>query len=495
MMQAHFLKKPIRTITAAAMASLMLSTSAFALEGKALIDHYIAEIAKDGPTITFSSAEELSSDSVVLNDVSISDGSKPPFNIKSIRFERLKLDTADRITIGSMEVTALTGVKGDSGTIGIGSIVLRDADIPADPEKAVMSKNIANSRVIFSSFTIKELAVKDNEADVSIASAGLIDANIPFQWDFDLSASNSTPPMTLGGVEISGLSAKTPAGDFTMDSFALSKIRVPTSMPSNIFEWAKLYSSLTVANVNFTMGGKKVASVELLDAKLEGDEASGKFTSTSAINGIFVDLAAIPDPQFNAVRQQLGYETLNGEMSGTGSWNANTGRAEVSDMNFSFKDVGALSMAYAITGYTAELAQKIQEIQMKAAGSGNPQAMMMQIMPMMSEIKLESFSFKFNDDSLTGRVLKFQAEQMGQTAESLAGAAPMFVQMGMQGLNMPGFSEMVAKAVGTFLSNPGNLSVSIAPSAPVPLSEIVGAGMAAPQTIPKLLNVQVTANQ
>ena len=84
---------------------------------------------------------------------------------------------------------------------------------------------------------------------------------------------------------------------------------------------------------------------------------------------------------------------------------------------------------------------------------------------------------------------------MGQSPEALAGAAPMFVQMGMQGLNMPGFSEMVSKAVGAFLSNPGNLSVKIAPPAPVAISEIVGAGMAAPQTIPELLNVQVTANQ
>ena len=130
-----------------------------------------------------------------------------------------------------------------------------------------------------------------------------------------------------------------------------------------------------------------------MDAKLDADEASGKFTSTSVINGIFVDLAAIPDPQFNAVRQQLGYDTLNGSMDGIGSWNANTGRAEISDMNLKFKNVGSLAMAYAITGYTAELAQKIQEIQMKAAGSGNPQAAMMQIMPIMSEIKLESFSF------------------------------------------------------------------------------------------------------
>ena len=495
MMHAQFLKKPMRTITAAAMASLMLSTSAFALEGKAVLDFYIAKAAENGVKIEFSSAEETANDSVVLNDVSFSDGSRPAVNIKSMRFDQLNMGDDNRITIGSMEITGVAGPTSNGGTVGIGSIVLKDADIPADPEKAVMSDNIAKSRVIFSNFTIKDLAVKDKQANVSIASAGLIDANIPFQWDYDPAASNSTPPMTLGGVEISGTSAKTPAGDFTMENFVLGKMRVPTSMPRDVFEWIKLYSNINIANMGFTMGGKKVAAVETMDLKNEGDEASGKFTSTSVINGIFVDLAAIPDPQFNAVRQQLGYDTLNGSMDGIGSWNANTGRAEISDMNLKFKNVGSLAMAYAITGYTAELAQKIQEIQMKAAGSGNPQAAMMQIMPIMSEIKLESFSFKFADDSLTGRVLKFQAAQMGQSPEALAGAAPMFVQMGMQGLNMPGFSEMVSKAVGAFLSNPGNLSVKIAPPAPVAISEIVGAGMAAPQTIPELLNVQVTANQ
>ena len=55
------------------------------------------------------------------------------------------------------------------------------------------------------------------------------------------------------------------------------------------------------------------------------------------------------------------------------------------------------------------------------------------------------------------------------------------------------FTEMVRSAVSEFLENPGEITLSLKPQAPVPLAQIVGS-LAAPQTLPNLLNIQVKAN-
>lgn len=55
------------------------------------------------------------------------------------------------------------------------------------------------------------------------------------------------------------------------------------------------------------------------------------------------------------------------------------------------------------------------------------------------------------------------------------------------------FTDMVRTAVSDFLENPGQITLTMTPDSPVPLAQILGS-MAAPQTLPDLLNIQVTAN-
>ncbi len=55
------------------------------------------------------------------------------------------------------------------------------------------------------------------------------------------------------------------------------------------------------------------------------------------------------------------------------------------------------------------------------------------------------------------------------------------------------FQAQVTAAVKNFLENPKSLRIAIAPPAPVPATQILGAAMGAPQTLPQVLNLSVTS--
>ena len=72
---------------------------------------------------------------------------------------------------------------------------------------------------------------------------------------------------------------------------------------------------------------------------------------------------------------------------------------------------------------------------------------------------------------------------------------PMMAVGMTQALQNPAFSEMVAAALGAFFANPGTLRIEAKPAEPVPFTDLVGAGLAHPQSLITILDVKVRANQ
>ena len=53
----------------------------------------------------------------------------------------------------------------------------------------------------------------------------------------------------------------------------------------------------------------------------------------------------------------------------------------------------------------------------------------------------------------------------------------------------------VSAAVSAYLDNPGSLKIVAAPPSPVPVAQIMGAAMSAPQSVIGVLGINVTANE
>ncbi|MEO1399381.1 MAG: hypothetical protein AAFU56_11030, partial [Pseudomonadota bacterium] len=117
----------------------------------------------------------------------------------------------------------------------------------------------------------------------------------------------------------------------------------------------------------------------------------------------------------------------------------------------------------------------------------------MAMMGEMANLALAAGQISFTDNSITDKVLAFMAPQMGTTPDGLKAQAKGLLPIGLAQLGDPELTQMVTAAVGKFLDNPGKLIVDLAPGSAVSFGEVMGAGMAAPQTLPKVLGVSVSA--
>ncbi|MEP2705683.1 MAG: hypothetical protein ABJQ71_04320 [Roseibium sp.] len=98
----------------------------------------------------------------------------------------------------------------------------------------------------------------------------------------------------------------------------------------------------------------------------------------------------------------------------------------------------------------------------------------------------------FIDDGLTDKGLAHMAEDQDIPESVFREVLVAQAVEATAQIRNAAFTEMVRNAVSDFLNKPGKISFAMKPANPVPLAQILGS-LAAPQSLPDLLNVNVTA--
>ncbi|NDV86950.1 hypothetical protein GTW51_09565 [Aurantimonas aggregata] len=265
----------------------------------------------------------------------------------------------------------------------------------------------------------------------------------------------------------------------------------PIAMTSADF----FFDRAAVESVNVEKDGRKVFS--LSGAEMENEIADDGTLTSEFDSGTFdADFtAANDDAESAATMRDLGYATLGGNIAGTATWNPTTGLLELDPFDIDLTDAGSLSFTYAISGYTPAFIESLKQIQQQMeANPDNQSAAGMAMMGLVSQLFLNSADLVFVDDSLTDKLLDYYAEKNGETREQLIGRLTGMLPGMLSYLQNPTFQEEVIAAVTTFLNDPQSLSIAIAPNAPVPATQLIGAAMGAPQTLPGVLALSVSAN-
>ncbi|TIU39466.1 MAG: hypothetical protein E5W28_04735, partial [Mesorhizobium sp.] len=252
------------------------------------------------------------------------------------------------------------------------------------------------------------------------------------------------------------------------------------------------YKSAELSNMTVKVGDKTAFAMDGLAVQIT-PPADGKAMDFTANTEKFTaDLSLIDDPKSKEAIEALGYQNISGNIAMAGTWQPSDGKMELSKYDISVENAGTLG------GYTVDFIKSMQAMQKQLAsqpeGADNS-AQGMAMLGLMQQLSFNGASVRFEDDSLTGKVLDYVGKQQGMSAKDVANQAKAIVPFGMAQLNNPELTAEVSSAVNTFLDDPKSLEISAEPPSSVPFALIMAGAMSNPLDLPKTLGVKVKANQ
>jgi len=250
--------------------------------------------------------------------------------------------------------------------------------------------------------------------------------------------------------------------------------------------------NVEVGGLTVGKGSTPAFQLEGISVAMSPYEPGGTMDYDIKVKDFTVDFTQVDDPKAKATMSELGYTTLTGRVNATGQWNAGNGDASMSQ-SIVLDDAAALNIDFAVGGYTPELIAAMQEMN-KQMQEQSDQAKGLAMMGLMQQLQIGNITVELVDDSATGKILDFVAKQQGSTREGIVAMAKGTLPFALAQLQNPDFAASVTAAVGAYLDNPGSLKIAAMPASPVPVAQIMGAAMAAPQSVIGVLNLKVTAN-
>jgi hypothetical protein len=288
---------------------------------------------------------------------------------------------------------------------------------------------------------------------------------------------------TADEIALDKVLVSSPDTKISIEKIALSRYvgRAPARILDKTTEGERFEKIVASGIVVTSPDGKQVpvASVAM-DAR---DWVAGAPRQSAVeIKGIIVPL----DPKDPDLKDfiALGYKQISLDFAGAGSWDEKSGRLLVDRFDLGGADVGTLKIGFALGGITPQFVQAVEA----AKGDDAKQ------MELLQAVTVESATLRWIDASLATRLIAQQASEQGVDAKAYAKQLKLMLPMVLSMVGDKDFEKKVAGAAGAFLDAPKSLTVTAKPAKPLPVSQIVGAAMMAPQSLPKVLGADVRAN-
>jgi len=293
---------------------------------------------------------------------------------------------------------------------------------------------------------------------------------------------------------------------FDLSAIVVKGWRISAQDSSDPLAALSLYDSAELASASFKMADKTVFSITGVSSAITRPADGEPFAFTGNVASFSGDLSGISDPQTKAIVDAFGYQTINGSAKASGTWNLADGRMNITQNDFTVENAGKLGFKFDVSGYTLDFIKSMQETQKKLAaqpaGEAASSAANMEMLNLMQQLSLNGAAIRFDDDSLTGKILDFVAQQQGQKREDVVNLAKAGLPFMLMQMNMPDLAAAISPAINAYLDNPKSIEIKAAPPAPVPFTLLGGAAMANPndpsataKAMWSMLGVTVTANQ
>ncbi|MBE7185174.1 MAG: hypothetical protein INR68_12325 [Methylobacterium mesophilicum] len=284
---------------------------------------------------------------------------------------------------------------------------------------------------------------------------------------------------------------------FDMNGVSITGLDIPAAGETDPLKNLMLYDAADVGKIAFTANGTEMFSLANLNVKLDR-ATQGAFGFVGRAEKFAANLGAIPDPRTKQVVDALGYQNIDGFLEMAGSWKTDTGALKLSQYDLTVNNVGKLGLTFDMDGYTPAFIQSVQDLQKKMAaqpaGADNS-AQGLAMLGLMQQLKYAGMSIRFDDQSLTQKVIDYVAKQQNVKPADIVNQAKAIVPFALAQLQMPDLAKQVSDAVNAYLDDPKSLEIVSRPSAPVPVAQLAGSATGNPVDMLKQLGLSVSANQ
>jgi hypothetical protein len=250
-----------------------------------------------------------------------------------------------------------------------------------------------------------------------------------------------------------------------------------------------LVKKMTSGKITVTAMGQTVSS-DGFEGGWDGDSETGAGSFSGKIKNIVIPASLLDMSGAGPMLKQLGYDDLSLDVGADGKMDVGDGK-----VNYNFtayyigRGVGNLKLTFAADGIPMSLFAEMQS----AESSGQPPDFA-KLLPELQAVSLNGASIRFEDDSITKKLLPMLAAMQGMDEATLVQSAGPMLQMGLMQLNNPEFATQVAGAVNAFLKEPKSLTVALKPASPVKVEQLMGLNPGDPAAAISLLGVTVTSN-
>ncbi|PCK87969.1 hypothetical protein CPT32_05435 [Rhizobium sophoriradicis] len=284
----------------------------------------------------------------------------------------------------------------------------------------------------------------------------------------------------------------------TAQELTLGGISVPATPGGDTLDGMMLYETAHTGPLKVVKDGTEVFSLLQSDMNLTLREDESGFDFDGAFKSMKADLTKTDDPKSKDAIEKLALQHVQGDITMKGDWELGPGTIDVSEIGFDFTNIGKLNLGFKISGYTMAFMKSMQDAMKESEANPNKeqaqQALGLAMLGLMQQLSFEGAQVRFEDASITKRALDYAGAQQNMSGKQMADSLKAMTPIMLAQLNIPELQNAVSAAVNTFLDDPKSLTVKATPEKPVPFPTIVGAAMGAPNTLPQVLGVKVSAN-
>jgi hypothetical protein len=264
----------------------------------------------------------------------------------------------------------------------------------------------------------------------------------------------------------------------TWQTASVENVTIPS--PDEIKAKARVapFTSVAIGGLN-VQGGDMPAPLDIaqIAVSLQSEEDGTPRDVTTQINGIAVTSAFFGDGQAKAVLGALGYDKFLINVVADGAYEHTSDTLTVRGFTIDAVDVGKLAIEGKFLGVAlSKLANSSTAKDVQSSG------------------KLDHLTIRFDNSGIVQRVIAMQAQAAGVKPEDFVAQISMALPLMLNAIGNQPLQDKIAAAAAAFLKDPKSITVSASPAEPVPFTTIMSTAQTAPNTLPDVLVVDITAN-